>query len=371
MRALLCMFIFMWVAIVAIGHAEAAEKRVLLVVSSEGRDTGKTRPGFEMDEYALAYLTFAANGFAIDVASPAGGAVEADRFNPKRDHYIALSRDADALAKLNVTKRTADIRVGEHVAIYVLGGKGAMFDLPKDTALQKLLLAHDAAGGVLGAVCHGPAVFVNLTGSDGKSWIKGRRLTGFTDEEEAAFGKKWVKEFPFLIESLARKHGAHWEEAALMMPKVVVDGRLVTGQNPFSTAQSAEAMVRLLGKTPVAREVFMEEASMRLIEQLLKGDKLTAQQELAANKSRYRPDLIGMLGYYQAQLAGDAKARRQGLAIMQLAAPHMPAPELQLGMAEAHRALGETADARRILEALVAKSPDLKDAQKALADLSK
>ena len=221
--------------------------KVLLVVSSEGRDGGKTRPGFEMGELAQAYSVLRANGLVVDIASPTGGAVVADRFNQQADHIKPFLADMDAQRLLQNTRRIQDVRAGEHRAIMVIGGKGPMFDLPKDTALQKLLAQHYEGGGVLAAVCHGPAALANVTLADGTALVKGRRMTGFTNEEEASFGEKWTKEFPWLLETRMRESGALWEEAALMMPKLVVDGRLITGQNPFSTAQTAEAVVRSLG----------------------------------------------------------------------------------------------------------------------------
>jgi putative intracellular protease/amidase len=344
----------------------ALSAKVLLVVSSEGRDGGKLRPGFEMDEYAKAYLVFRANGFTVEVASPAGGAVEADRFNAGDDHIQAMMADAGAQSLLRATRRTQDVAVGEHQAILVIGGKGAMFDLPKDAALLRLMGQHYDRGGVLGAVCHGPAAFANVKRADGKSLVAGRRITGFTNEEEATFGKKWVKEFPFLIETQLREQGAIWEEAALMMPKLVVDGNLITGQNPFSTAQAAEAMVKALGRTPVQRTTFKEEASMQLVQQWLSGDRDAVRAALKAQTARYKPDLIAMLGVYQFKSATHDAIRRQALSIMELAVPYMSHPKLRLTIAEAHVALGNTKAARDALTALIADKPDFTDAKQAL-----
>ena len=345
-----------------------APAKVLLVVSGEGRDGGKTRPGFEMDEFAQAWLVLRANGFTVDVASPAGGAVEADKFNKDDDVIQAVLADTTAQAMLKQTRRTQDIQPGEHQAIYIMGGKGAMFDLPKDAALATLLGRHFDQGGVLAAVCHGPAALANVTLKDGAPLVKGRRMTGFTNEEEQVFGKKWVKEFPFLLETRMRENGAQWEEAALMMPKLVVDGRLITGQNPFSTAKTTEAIVRALGRTPVQRTMYREEASMRAVERWLSGDK-EAMQSIQAAPAQYKPELIAMLGYYQSKAAGDDVTRRQALAIMQLAEPFFDHPQLKVGMAEAELALGDNAAARARLEKLLVAKPDNEDAKKMLAKL--
>ncbi|MFM2398334.1 MAG: hypothetical protein RL341_491 [Pseudomonadota bacterium] len=353
----------------AVANAAAPQPKALLIVSSEGRDGGQTRPGFEMDEFAQAYLVLRANGIAVEVASPAGGAVEADKFNNEDDHIQALMADAQAQQLLKNTRRTQDIKAGEHQAILVVGGKGAMFDLPKDAALTKLLGQHFEQGGVLGAVCHGPAVLAAVNLKDGTPLTKGRRITGFTNEEEEVFGKKWVKEFPFLIETRMREQGAKWEEAPLMLPKLVVDGRLITGQNPFSTAQVAEAVVRSLGRTPVQRAMFREERSMQLVTRWLAGERQEAKAQLDADPKQYKTDLIAMLGYYQAKAATTDAARRDALSVMQFAEPYMKHPRLQLGIAQTQAALGEVAAARERLTALVARDPKFADAHKALAAL--
>ncbi len=342
--------------------------KVLLVVSSEGRDGGKTRPGFEMDEFAQAYLVLRANGLVVEVASPAGGAVEADRFNKDEDHIKTMLADDEAQKLLRATRRTQDVRVGEHQAIFIIGGKGAMFDLPKDAALQTLLAGHFDQGGVVAAVCHGPAALANVMLKDGAPMVRGRRMTGFTNEEEQVFGKKWAKEFPFLLETRMRQDGARWEEAALMMPKLVVDGRLITGQNPFSTVQTTEAIVRALGKTPVQRTVFREEASMRAVERWLGGDR-KVMQAIQAAPTQYKTELIAMLGYYQFKSAADDASRRQALLIMQLAEPFFENPQLKVGMAEAEAALGDAVAARARLEKLLVARPDHEEARQVLAKL--
>jgi len=324
--------------------------RALLVVSSEGRDAGKTRPGFEMDEFAQAWLILKANGFSIDVASPAGGAVEADKYNPEEPFNADLLADADATGKLAATLPTAAVKASDYAGVLVIGGKGAMFDLPGDTALQSVLAKVWQQGGVVAAVCHGPAALVEVRLDDGRRLVEGRQMTGFTEEEEAVFGKRWAKEFAFQLEPALRDHGARWQEAPLMMPKVVVDGRLVTGQNPYSTAAMTDAFVQATGRQPVARQPWRDEQSMALVERYL-GDRTgSATAQLAAQPEAYHVELIGVLGYYQLQAAQDDRAIGDALAIMQLAQPHMHEPRLDVAMAEAHWRLGDTATARGLLE---------------------
>jgi len=333
-----------------------AAPKVLLVVSGEGREEGGkiVRPGFEMDELALAWLTLRANGLALEIASPQGGAVLADKYNPKDDHNAAFLADADARAALAATRRTADVKPGEHAAIFVIGGKGAMFDLPRDAALIALLQAQQHLKGVIAAVCHGPAVLANVLDADGKPLLAGRRVTGFSDEEETLFGKRWAQEYPFWIERKAREQGAQWQEAPLMMPKLVVDGRLVTGQNPFSTTAVAEAIVEQLGQRPVARTVYLEERTMRLVQRWLAGEREAVKTSIAAEPHAVKTDLVAMLGYYQFEAAADDEARRQALAVMEMAEPHMQHPQFRLGLAKAHAQLAQPQRAKQILQTLLA-----------------
>jgi putative intracellular protease/amidase len=337
--------------------------RILIVVSGEGRDQGKTRPGYEFDELSQAWLIFKANGFAIEVASPQGGAVEADKYNPQESFNAALLADADATRVLADTRKTRDVKASDYAAIYVVGGKGAMFDLPRDAALASLLADAYEHGAVIGAVCHGPAALVDVRLRNGASLVDGKALTGFTNEEEALFGKRWAKEFPWLLEDRLRERGARWEEAPLMMPKVVVDGRLVTGQNPYSTPGVAEAIVRATGRMPVARTAWRDELTMALAAQAREGDTRSAATALAAETARYHVDLLGLLGYYQAQAASRDDDIRHALQLMQLAMPYMAQPELKLGAAEAHLRLGEHAQARALVQRVLEGKPDMEEAR--------
>ncbi len=330
----------------------ATPKKVLIVVSSEAT-RGAERPGFDMEEFAQAYGVLHANGLHIDIASPDGGEARADRFDPQDDAVRALP--PEALVRLKATRRTADVRAGEHDAVFIIGGKGAMFDLPRDPALAQYLAAQHARGAVLAAICHGPAALVPVV-VDGRPLLQGKRVTGFTNEEETVFGKRWAREYPWWLENKAREQGAAWEESPLMMPKLVVDGRLVTGQNPFSVPQAAEAVVRLLGQAPVARAPFLEEASMRLVTRWLAGERDGVRLELATETARVKPGLIAMLGHYQFRSAADDESRRRALAVMELAAPHFNHPKFVLSLAQARAAQGQKQAARELLVALQGRS---------------
>jgi len=316
--------------------AENASNRVLLVVSGYGIDEGKTRPGFEMDELTQAYAVFSDNGLQIDIASPSGGTVVADRFNRNKPYNNRFLTDPVAAAKLTGTRSLTSVGKEKYAAIFIIGGKGSMFDLPVNTDLKTLIATTYESGGVIGAVCHGPAVLMNVPLKGGASLLEGRSVTGFSNEEEAQFGKGWLPSFPVLLENGLRGSGAKYSEAPIMLNHVVTDGRLVTGQNPASTAAAAEAVIKAMGRTLAPRKPWADERSMGLISQMLGGDKAKAQASFNADPKLYDVPLIAMWGFFRAQSAGsDRAALTHAVEVMELALPHFSRPELVSGIAEA------------------------------------
>ena len=329
--------------IVAPANAEASgNDRVLLVVSSNGLDDGKTRPGFEMDELTQAYAVFADNGLQVDIASPSGGTVVADRFNPAKPYNKRFLADPKAAAKLTGTRAIASIGNEKYAAIFIIGGKGAMFDLPVNANLKTMLAETYQAGGVIGAVCHGPAVLMNVPLKDGASLLEGRSVTGFSNEEEALFGKGWAPSFPVLLESGLRGSGAKFSEAPMMLSHVVTDGRLVTGQNPSSTAAAAEAVVKAMGRTLAPRQPWADERSIKLLSQMLGDDKAKARASFNADPSLYDAPLIAMWGFFRAQSAGsDRDVLTNAVEVMELTSPHFTRPELTSAIAEGRSKLAK------------------------------
>lgn len=349
----------------------APAPKVLLVVSGYGKDQGKVRPGYEFDEFAEAYAIFRDNGLTVDIASPRGGPVEADEYDPKKPYNAHVLGDPEAVSKLASTRSTKAVKPGDYAAVFVIGGKGAMFDLPKDEALRTLLARIYESGGVIAAVCHGPAALVDVRLTDGTLLIAGKAVAGFTNEEEAMFGKKWAKDYPFLLEDALRARGGDFAEADIMLPFVQADGRIVTGQNPYSTPLAVEATLRAMGRTPVARTPYADERSLLLVARFLDGEADWARGELAAKADAHDPALIAMWGYYRAQdPAAGAEAVADGLTVMELAAPYFQDPQLELGMAEAEHRLGRTAEARRRAEKLLAQKPDMEEAKKLLTAMT-
>lgn len=306
-------------------QAGNAPPKVLLVVSGEGR-TDASRPGFDLEEFAKTWAVLRAAGLAVETASPQGGLVHPDKHNPKAVALAALN--ADARAQLAATRSTAAVASGEHAAIVVVGGKGAMFDLPRDAALARLLSQHHARGGVVAAFCHGPAALTAASAADGRPLLAGRRMTGFTDEEEAVFGKRWAAQYPFMLEARAREQGARWEEGPLLAPTVVQDGALITGQGPFAAVGVAQAVVRALGHTPAAHQPWPDDAALVAVERWRGGDEAPVHAALAGDAKAVNIDFIGLAAGLQFEAAHDAGERRRLLALMERVAPRVDHPQM-------------------------------------------
>ncbi|MGO4908317.1 type 1 glutamine amidotransferase domain-containing protein [Pseudorhodobacter sp. W20_MBD10_FR17] len=223
--------------------------KILMVLTSHDKmgDTGK-KTGFWLEEFAAPYYVFKDAGADITLASPKGGQPPID---PSSDDEGAQTEDthrfkADAEAQKHLanTLKLADVTEGGFDAIFYPGGHGPLWDLAEDADSKRLIEAFAAADRPVGAVCHAPAVFRHTMGADGKPLVSGRRVTGFTNSEEEAVGL--TKVVPFLVEDMLTANGGLYEKGADWASFVLRDGKLVTGQNPASSAPAAKELLALL-----------------------------------------------------------------------------------------------------------------------------
>ena len=343
-------------------------QRVLMVVSGHGQDAGKTRPGYEFEEFAAAYLIFEANGLEIDVASPEGGAVEADKFDPKSAQNASVLADAAAMSKLKNTLAISAVSPAGYDGVFVVGGKGAMFDLPNNQALQAVIAGVYEQGGIVSAVCHGPAALVNVQLTDGSYLVDGKAVNSFTNVEENLFGQKWMPEFEFMLEDKLKERGASFQASPLMLGHVAKDGRLITGQNPTSTPAVAEEFVRSLGIEPASREAFGDEKTFILIADILNGDG-SAEDALEANPERYNRPLVGMYGYYYSQVAVTDDDAEYAIKLMKMSPEALKHPQVLFQIAESQLRLRQTAEAKAVLIDITSQHPDFAPAQELLKTL--
>lgn len=241
--------------------------RILAVVTSTAHfPGGEKQAGFELSELARAYYVLQANGYEIDIASPQGGSppMRLDDEDAVVADYAFLN-DVAARRKLDGSLPLREVDATRYAAVYLVGGKGTMFDFPDDPDLQRIVRTVYQAGGVIGAVCHGPAALLEVVLDDGTPLLRGRRVAAFSNAEELFLIKDARARFPYLLQDRLQQKGAHYVEGPMYVDTTVVDGRLVTGQNPWSTWSTAEAMVRALGHAPVARERGRDELANRVL----------------------------------------------------------------------------------------------------------
>jgi putative intracellular protease/amidase len=219
-----------------------ASKKILMVVTSCAQIDASHPTGLWLEEYAVPYGEFIARGHRVTAASIRGGRVPVD---PRSAPAAAPAQAwAEAVRTLQATLPVASVRAADYDAIFLPGGHGTMFDLPDDPALQSLLTAFADGDKVIGAVCHGPAGLVGARLSNGTPLVAGRRVTGFTNDEEKAAGLDTL--MPFLLESRLRELGGHFVARPNWSDHVEVDGPLITGQNPQSSASVARAVAEAL-----------------------------------------------------------------------------------------------------------------------------
>ncbi|HSF12516.1 MAG TPA: hypothetical protein VLA50_06035, partial [Erythrobacter sp.] len=152
----------------------------------------------------------------------------------------------------------------------------------------------------------------------------------------------WVPHFPFLLESELRAQGAAFTEAPIMLPHVAVDGRVVTGQNPYSVAAAAEAVVQALGKQPLPRAPWADERSLGLVAAAIGGDIAPLEAALAGDPGAIDIPLVAIWGYYRAlQAMEDPAMLAPALAVMERVQPHFPEPELDKAIAAARETLAK------------------------------
>lgn len=350
-------------------HAYGADKKVLMVVSSHGEKQGEVAPGYEFDELSKAYLVFKNNDIAVDIASPKGGKVEADKYNPEKSYNKQLLDDSVAFAKINNTLKLNDVNAKDYDGVFVVGGKGAMFDLPKDKTLQNLIADVYQQHGAVAAVCHGPAALVDVKLADGSYLVANKKVNGFTNKEEQLFGKKWLPKFEFLLQDKLIERGGKFQSSDIMLNHVAVDTRLVTGQNPASTVGVANEMIRQMGISPKTTELDQEDRTLELIAKFLTGDK-NALVTLTSDEQKYHVPLAGIYGFYYLKAATTDLELNNALNLMIAGKKAINNPKLDMQIAKTQHKLGRNQQAKNTLNQLVKSNPDFQPAIDMLKTLS-
>jgi len=220
--------------------------KILMVLTSHDKlgQTGK-KTGFWLEELAAPYFAFKEAGADITIASPKGGQPPLDPKSDEPMFQTDLTRrfkaDETAMSQLAQTVRLDSVDQKDFDTVFYPGGHGPLWDLAEDRNSINLIEAFIAADKPIALVCHAPGVLRHVKNPDGTPFVKGRRLTGFTNGEERAV--ELDKIVPFLVEDELLGLGAEFSKVQNWGVHTVVDGRLITGQNPASSAKAAAVLI--------------------------------------------------------------------------------------------------------------------------------
>lgn len=224
---------------------------ILMVLTSHDKlgDTGH-KTGFWLEEFAAPYYVFKDAGANVMLASPAGGQPPLDPKSDAPDAQTAATArfkaDPQAQAALASTERLGAMAVSAFDAVFYPGGHGPLWDLANDAASIGLIEATVASGKPLALVCHAPGALRYAKGVAGKHLVSDKKVTGFTNTEEEAVGL--TKVVPFLVEDMLKESGGLYSKGPDWQSYVLIDGTLITGQNPASSEEAAKAVLTLLAK---------------------------------------------------------------------------------------------------------------------------
>jgi putative intracellular protease/amidase len=221
-------------------------KKILVFVTNHATlgDTEEAN-GTYAAELTHAVAEFEKAGFSYDIASISGGSAPLygiDDFDDQA-HKDVMANSAFA-AKINDSKIANSLNVGDYDAIFYPGGFGLLSDLAFNKDIAKITARHYQDGGLVGAVCHGPAGLLPITLDNGESLLSSKKVTGFTRDEEVAAGT--IDNIPFVLQESLEQAAADYSKVDEWQEHIVIDGRLITGQNPASAHAVGKAMVEAL-----------------------------------------------------------------------------------------------------------------------------
>lgn len=219
-------------------------KKILIIVSNAniiGPNNRKT--GVFLDEVAHPYVEFDHAGYQIDFASITGSVPTLDNLQAKDEPLNAEFLNNGGWEKMQHNRKLEDVDVSVYDALFVPGGLAPMVDMPDHVLLKEVIKETYERNAIVGAVCHGPVSLLNVKLSDGTFLLKGKNVTSFTNEEEENYAKADV---PFDLQTALTNRGAIFHEATPWSSNSIVDGNLVTGQNPASATAVGKKMIELL-----------------------------------------------------------------------------------------------------------------------------
>jgi putative intracellular protease/amidase len=219
--------------------------RILILVTSANKFADGRPTGIWLEEFATPYNALVHAGARVTVVSPKGGQVPIDPRSVAKPEQEAEWKKAEEALHSTVLLDPS-VHATDYDAIFIPGGHGPLFDLAVDPSVAALISEFARAGKPIASVCHGPAALLGVTLADGKPFVQGRKLTAFSDAEEKAVGLE--HEVPFSVQEKLISLGAQYSEGPNFGAYTVVDGTLITGQNPRSSGDVARLLLDRLQK---------------------------------------------------------------------------------------------------------------------------
>ncbi len=224
---------------------------ILFIVTSGAMIAGTNDPtGVWLEELTTPYYAFEDAGYEVEIITVAGGDVPIDprslSDDDKPESVVRYMNDTALQAAVKNTPSINNLDPSKYAAVFFPGGHGTMFDYPNNEKLASIINQTLAADKIVAAVCHGPSVFVGVNDENGKPVVNGKRISAFTNAEEDAVGLSDV--MPFMLETKLEELGAIIIKTDNFKPIAVIDGNIVTGQNPPSSAKVAKLVIEKLEK---------------------------------------------------------------------------------------------------------------------------
>ncbi|UGU15940.1 nuclear transport factor 2 family protein [Sinomicrobium kalidii] len=221
--------------------------RILFIVSNAHYYGDSELPtGNSYSEIVNAYDTFKKAGYIIDFVSPEGGSIPLAYINTTDSVQKAYLYNSDFMFSLKHTKKPDEINPEDYKAVHYIGGGSAMFGVPENTGIQKIVMTiYEEQEGIISSVCHGTAGIVHLKTKNGKYLVNGKTVNGYPDAFERE-GAEYFKQFPFLITKTIEERGGTFTYSPRNSIHVEEDGNLITGQNYLSSKHVALRIIEKL-----------------------------------------------------------------------------------------------------------------------------
>ncbi len=221
-------------------------KHILFIVTSTNvTGTGKHAAGYEFSEIADPYFEFTNKGYTVDFSSILGGAPPFVGYDSSQRSSKKF-KESNGFKRLNFSHKLDNVNIAAYDAIFFPGGLGLMTDMVDNPLVKKIIKVAYESKKIIGAVCHGPSALLNVILSDGSSLLEGKKINSFTKAEEDIDSHLLGDVIPFMLDEELIKQGAIFSHTSPFETYVVVDGNIVTGQNPASASGVAIEMIKLI-----------------------------------------------------------------------------------------------------------------------------